>query len=76
MTPREILEQRELERYEQSEELVYMKVMAKRIKWVMSDIGASRDIINRIGAVADTLDTLSKDVAICDVPLGLDLDDE
>ena len=69
MTPREILEQRELERYEQSEELVYMKVMAKRVKWVLQDIGASQDIIDRLDALTQTLETLSEDVAICDVTL-------
>ena len=69
MTPREILEQRELERYEQCEELVYMKVMAKRVKWVLQDIGASQDIIDRLDALTQTLETLSEDVAICDVTL-------
>jgi len=76
MTPREILEQRELERYEQSEELAFLRTMAMRIKWVLSDIGASMDIIDRLDALTQTLETLSKEVAICDVTLGLDLDDE
>ena len=42
----------------------------------MSDIGASQDIIDRLDALTQTLETLSEDVAICDVTLGLELDDE